>query len=72
MKNTYIPLDIIYLDHQYKIIGFSKNMIPKSEETVIIDKPFRYAIEVNAETVKQNKLKINDYVKLLYTEKIIN
>jgi len=71
MKNTYIPLDIIYLDHKYKVLDYSKNLIPKSEEPIKIDKPFRYAIEVNAKTIKKNKIKKGDYIKLVFV-KIIN
>tara|TARA_Y100000590_G_scaffold55136_1_gene57713 strand:- start:7936 stop:8379 length:444 start_codon:yes stop_codon:yes gene_type:complete len=70
MKNTYIPLDIIYLDHKYKVLDYSKNLIPKSEETIKIDKPFRYAIEVNAKTIKKNKIKKDDYIKLVFVKNI--
>ena len=64
MKNTYIPLDIIFLDDKYKIIGFLKNMKPHSLESRNINKKYFYAIEVNAGTIENLKLRVGDIIEL--------
>ena len=60
MKNTYIPLDIIFLDKNMKIVGFKENNQPHSLKQIRINKPSRYVLEMNAGSVKDNNLKIND------------
>ena len=60
MKNTYIPLDIIFLDENMKIVGFKENNQPHSLKQMRINKPSRYVLEMNAGSVKDNNLKIND------------
>ena len=64
MKNTYISLDIIFLDDKYKIIGFLKNMKPHSLESRNINKKYFYAIEVNAETIENLNLIVGDNIEL--------
>ena len=67
MKNTYIPLDIIFINKHkdnYKIIGYLENMVPKSLESRGIQKKSKYAIEVNAGTIKHLNLKIGDVITL--------
>ena len=64
MKNTYISLDIIFLDDKYKIIGFLKNMKPHSLESRNINKKYFYAIEVNAGTIENLKLRVGDIIEL--------
>jgi len=71
MKNTLIPLDIIYIDENYRIVDFKENFQPcnlteSSEETCPIhkSKPAKYAIEVNAGFVKQHNLQLNELVEL--------
>ncbi len=48
MKNTYIPLDLIYLDKHMKIVDFNLNTIPLSEDLIPSDVPSRYVLEVKA------------------------
>ena len=70
MKNTFIPLEIICLDHNYKVIGVIKNMVPESLKSRTLEKPFRYAIEVNKGTVKANNIKNDDYIEFIETDKL--
>ena len=39
MKNTYIPLDIIFLYEKKRIIGYVIDAEPLSEKSLSIDKP---------------------------------
>jgi uncharacterized membrane protein (UPF0127 family) len=48
MKNTQIPLDIIYLDANRKIVSFQKNAKPFDETSLPSKVPAKYVLEVNA------------------------
>ncbi|OFY52234.1 MAG: hypothetical protein A2X22_09640 [Bacteroidetes bacterium GWF2_49_14] len=48
MKNTYIPLDIIYLDAQKKIIRIHENAPTLNEQPIPSDYPAKYVVEVIA------------------------
>lgn len=71
MKNTYIPLDIIFLDENMNIVGYKENNIPHSLKQIKIDKPSRYVLEMNNETVKNNNMKINDKIYFINIKFII-
>ena len=66
MKNTYIPLDILFLDKHKKVIGLLENMIPHSLKSKSINKIASYAIETNAGTIKNNKINIGDIIEFVY------
>ena len=70
MKNTYIPLDIIFLDENMKIVGFKENNLPHSLKQISINKPSRYVLEMNAGSVKKNNLKIGERIYFFKKEKI--
>ena len=57
MKNTFIPLDVLFLNSQYKIIDYAENTIPHNLDSISISKKSRYILEVNAGTVKRMELK---------------
>lgn len=48
MKNTQIPLDIIYIDANKKIVSFQKNAKPFNETSLPSHVPAKYVLEVNA------------------------
>ena len=70
MKDTYIPLEVICLDHNYKVVGVIEDLKPKSKKSRTLDRPFRYAIEVNKGTSKKNSLKTGDYIEFIETDVI--
>ncbi|MFH1804608.1 MAG: DUF192 domain-containing protein [Pseudomonadota bacterium] len=47
MKNTFIPLDMIFIDHSGAIVGIEKRTIPKSEAIIASPKPVRFVLELN-------------------------
>ena len=48
MKNTYISLDIIYVDSRFEIVTIQKYTKPLSEESIPSGKMAKYVVEVNA------------------------
>ena len=48
MKNTYIPLDIVFLDETGKVIDIHYNNSPLSEDPIESSGPAQFAIEVDA------------------------
>ena len=47
MRNTYIPLDIIYLDKNKQIVSIAKNATPLSEESRPSEGNAMYVLEIN-------------------------
>lgn len=63
MKNTYIPLDMLFIDEAGKIIGIAQNTQPLSLKTISpTTKPVSAVVELNAGEVKKNNIKIGDKV----------
>ena len=48
MRNTFIDLDIIFLDHTKTVVGILRNMKAHDETSKGISKKYYYAIECNA------------------------
>jgi uncharacterized protein len=48
MKNTFIPLDIIYINSRKEIVSIQKYTQPKSTYSIPSEKPAMYVLEVNA------------------------
>lgn len=60
MKNTHIPLDLIFLNSQNKIVSISKNAKPQSLETIPSEVPAQYVLEVNSGLSDQWNLAVGD------------
>jgi uncharacterized membrane protein (UPF0127 family) len=48
MRNTYIPLDIIYVNDQFEVVTVLKNIPVLNDQPRPSEKPAQYVIEVNA------------------------
>ncbi len=59
MKDTSIPLDLIFFDDTLKIIGVVENARPMSLAPLGVKKDSRYVLEVLAGTVKKYGIKEN-------------
>lgn len=62
MKNTQIPLDIIYLDGNRKIVSFQKNAKPYDETSLSSYVPAKYVLEVNSGMADAWSLKEGDSI----------
>lgn len=63
MKNMLIPLDIIWIDKNEKVVWIEENIQPCLEqecESIKSDQKAKYVLELNADTVDRINLKIGD------------
>lgn len=68
MKNTLIPLDIIWLDENKEVVFMEKNAQPCQNECPAIkpDTKAKYVLEINSGLANKINLKIND--KLIFND----
>ncbi len=62
MKNTQIPLDIVYIDDNLKIVSFQKNAKPFDETGLSSGVPIKYVLEIKAGLSDKLGLKIGDSI----------
>lgn len=48
MKNTYIPLDMVFIGDNRRVVGVVEHAKPLSLERLGVDRPSRFVVEVNA------------------------
>ena len=48
MKNTYIPLDMIFIDSNYTVVDIYKDARPLDETTISSKIKARYVLEINS------------------------
>jgi uncharacterized membrane protein (UPF0127 family) len=66
MKNTYVRLDLIFLDENYKVVGFIENANPLDLSLLFVNYPSKYVIEIHAGFVNETNLRIGNIVKMIY------
>jgi uncharacterized membrane protein (UPF0127 family) len=64
MKDTFIPLDIIFIDAQGKIVGIVTDAVPHDLSPLGTDRPARYVLEVPAGDVKRLGLAVGQALDL--------
>lgn len=62
MKNTYLPLDMIFFDENGRITHIHKNAEPFSEEIILSKEPAIGVIEVLGGTTTNKQIKIGDQI----------
>ncbi len=63
MRNTYIPLNVAYLDSSGKILEIY-DMVPLSDKSVCSKKRVRYALEVNLNWFEDNNILVGDVLDI--------
>jgi uncharacterized membrane protein (UPF0127 family) len=48
MRNTYIPLDILYINDKLEVVSIQKNCATLSDKPLPSGKPAQYVVEINA------------------------
>jgi uncharacterized membrane protein (UPF0127 family) len=64
MKNTFIPLDLIFIDSQDKIIQIHEHAQPLSQDLICSKKPIKAILELFAGSVARYNIKINQSIKM--------
>ena len=62
MKNTFIPLDMIFIDQDGKVINIAERAIPHSEVVISSKTPARAVLEVNGGTASRLGIRSGDQV----------
>jgi uncharacterized protein len=60
MKNTYIPLDILFMDTEGKVVHIAYQTTPLSEATISSQYPARAVLEIPAGAAKRWQLNVGD------------
>ena len=63
MKNTFIPLDMIFISSDGRVIRIVERTIPFSESVISSNKRARAVLEVNSGTASKLGLKTGDRIK---------
>lgn len=64
MKNTFIPLDMIFFDENGMIIHLKENAVPHDLTHISSKIPAQGVIELNAGLIQQKKIKVGDKITL--------
>jgi uncharacterized membrane protein (UPF0127 family) len=63
MKNTEIPLDMIFAAPDGRIVGLVENAHPFSEQNLAVEGDSQYVLEVNGGFCKRHEIKAGDTMK---------
>lgn len=66
MKNTKIPLDLIFIDKNHLIVSFQKNAKPFDETSLPSHKPAKYVLEINTHLVDKWGITVGDSISHTY------
>jgi len=64
MKNTLIPLDMLFIDRDGHIVGIHPDAVPLSEAPISVGKPSTYVLEVNGGWAARHGVRPGDTVEL--------
>ncbi len=62
MKNTKIPLDLVFINENKNIVSFQKNAKPFDESSLPSNFPAKYVLEINAGLVDTWSLSVGDSI----------
>lgn len=62
MKNTYIPLDMLFIASDGRIVNIAERTVPRSTEIIPSDGPVRAVLEVNGGTAARLGIEPGDKV----------
>lgn len=62
MKNTEIPLDLVFIDENMRIASFQENAEPFNETGLSSQVPVKYVLEINAGIAEKLLLEVKDSI----------
>ncbi len=63
MKNTYIPLDILFLNQNGRIVHIAKSTVPESLDHIFAPVPSISVLELNAGVTSSLNIKVGDKIE---------
>lgn len=60
MKNTYLPLDMLFIDSKGVVRTIREDAVPHSEAIIDSGEPVAFVLELNAGTVRRLRIKTGD------------
>lgn len=64
MKNTYVPLDMIHIDSNHRIVGIVHGAVPHDERGRGVGRRARFVLEVPAGTARRLGIRVGSTVRL--------
>lgn len=62
MANTYLPLDMLFIEADGRIARIAANTIPQSRDTISSRKRVRAVLELNAGTARRLGISVGDRI----------
>jgi uncharacterized membrane protein (UPF0127 family) len=63
MKNTILPLDMIFISRDQKIVGIVEQAVPFSLDPRGVSTPSQFVLEINGGLAKRHGLRLGDVVR---------
>ena len=63
MKNTYIPLDMIFINEKFRVVGIVENATPKTKTPRKVNAQSRYVLEMDAGWCQRHGVRKGQSVK---------
>ncbi len=63
MRNTLIPLDIMYVNSEFEIVDIYENTKPMDESSLFSSEPVVYVVEINAGLSEKYGIKEGDFIR---------
>jgi len=63
MKNTPIPLDMIFIGGDLKIVGIVREAVPFTLSARSVDEPSRYVLEIKGGLARQRGIEVGDRLR---------
>lgn len=67
MKKTLIPLDLIYISGDGRVVGVRENAVPRSTRLIKPPGPCMYVLEVNGGQCRRHGIRAGDIVSISLT-----
>jgi len=65
MRNTYISLDIIFIDEHFRIVYIHENAFPLCEEPIFYNQPTKYVLELLGGVAERKGIGVGDEVGIM-------
>jgi hypothetical protein len=63
MRNTYIPLDMIFISRDWRIVGIVENTTPLTDGPYGVQGASQYVLEVNGSYCREQGISVGDTVR---------